>query len=128
VSAGVVNIEDSDQIEAERLGIERVEEAPFSPVSDEAHARNRDLAQRADAVVVTAIPVGHGNLRNLEAAEAARRAGKRVIVVDAPPMAERDFVEGRAAAMQARLVEAGAEVAGSVAEALDRLERGRAHG
>jgi len=128
VSAGVVNIEDSDQIEAERLGIERVEEAPFSPVSDEAHARNRDLAERADAVVVTAIPVGHGNLRNLEAAEAARRAGKRVIVVDAPPMAERDFVEGRAAAMQARLVEAGAEVAGSVAEALDRLERGRAHG
>jgi len=127
VSAGALNIEDSDQREAEHLGIERVEEAPFSPVSDESHARNCELAQQAEAVIVTAIPLGHGNLRNLEAAEAALRAGRRVILLDAPPVAERDFVSGGAAALQARLVEAGAETAASAAEALALLERDRPH-
>ena len=50
-------------------------EAPFSPVGEEAHAENLQLMRAADLVVVTAVPVSHGNARNLEAARDALAAG-----------------------------------------------------
>jgi iron complex transport system ATP-binding protein len=123
VSVGVVNVADSDQVEAEALDLARVEEAPFSPIGDEAHRRNSDLARSADAVVVTGIPLGRGNLRNLEAAARALGAGRQVLLIDAPPIAGRDFTEGEASALQAQIVSAGGEVCGDEAEALARLER-----
>jgi len=123
VSAGVLNVEDSDQVAAQALGLERVEEAPFSPISEEAHARHLALAGAADAVVVTAVPYGHGNLRNLEAALAAAGAGRPVYLLDQPALAERDFTGGKAAALHQQLLAAGARVAESEAALLAHLER-----
>ncbi len=122
VSVGVVNVADSDQVEAEALDLRRVEEAPFSPISDEAHRRNSDLARSAEAVVVTGMPLGRGNLRNLEAAGRALGAGRRVLLIDDPPIAERDLTDGEATALQMQIVHAGAEVCRDEAEALARLE------
>ena len=123
VSVGVVNVEDSDQIEAEQLGLARAEEAPFSDISLEVHRRNCELALAADVVLVTAIPFGRGNLRNLEAAGEALAAGRRVILIDTPPIEERDFCEGRAVALFRRLQEQGAEAAPGEEAALQELRR-----
>ena len=121
VSAGVLNVEDSDQQTAERLSLPRAEEAPFSPISDESQCENMQLIEAAQVVIVAPIPVGQGNLANLEAALHAARAGKRVIAIDSPPIAERDFTGGRAAALQRGIIAAGAEVVSSDIEAMERL-------
>ncbi len=123
VSVGVVNVADSDQLEAEALDLERAEEAPFCAVGEESHRRNCDLARAAGIVVVTGIPYGRGNLLNLEAARVAREAGTRVLLVDDPPIAARDFAEGEATARQQRLVDAGAEVYRDAGEVLAVLEQ-----
>jgi iron complex transport system ATP-binding protein len=122
ISVGVVNVADSDQAEAEALDLTRVEEAPFSPIGEEAHLRNVALADAAEVVIVTGIPFGRGNLRNLEAAVRARQAGRRVLLIDDPPIAERDFTDGGATDLQEDAVAAGAEVCRDVEEALRRVE------
>ncbi len=122
VSVGVVNVADSDQVEAETLDLPRVEEAPFSPVTEDAHRRNCELARAADVVIVTGAPFGPGNLRNLEAALRAQGARRRVLVVDEPPIAARDFTGGEATALQERLLADGAELCRDVAEALTAVE------
>jgi len=123
VSVGVVNVADTDQVEAEALDLRRIEDAPFSPISEEAHRRNVELAREADVVVVTGIPIGAGNLRNLEAAVKARGFGRRVFLIDDPPIPGRDFTDGEASALQRQLVHAGAELCQDEAEALAHLEK-----
>jgi iron complex transport system ATP-binding protein len=122
VSVGVVNVADSDQVEAEALDLPRVEEAPFSPIGEEAYRRNMEMARAAEVVVVTAAPFGRGNLANLEAAVRARGVGRRVLLIDEPPVAGRDFAEGEAIALQRQLVNAGAELCRDVGDALARVE------
>ena len=78
VSAGVLNALDSDEDTGRELGLMMAVEAPFSPVSDEAHAENLLLIDGADVVVVTAVPLSHGNERNIAAALQAAAAGKPV--------------------------------------------------
>ena len=78
VSAGVLNALDTDEETGRELGLQMAVEAPFSPVGDEAHAENVELMRAADLVVVTAVPVSHGNARNIEAAAAAAAAGTPV--------------------------------------------------
>jgi iron complex transport system ATP-binding protein len=110
VSVGVVNVADSDQQTAENLDLERVEEAPFSPISDEAFRQNCALAKSAEVVVVCAVPFGEGNLANLEAAKEALKAGRKVILVNSPPIEERDFTGGKAVRLFHELTGLGAEV------------------
>ena len=123
ISVGAVNVADSDQLEAERLDLPRAEEAPFSPVTQETHRRNCAMARAADVVIVTGIPFGRGNLRNLEAAVHARGGGRRVLLIDDPPIAGRDFTDGEATALQRQIVNAGAEICRSASEAVARLEK-----
>jgi iron complex transport system ATP-binding protein len=81
VSAGVLNALDTDEETGRELGLPMAVEAPFSPVGDEAHAENLELMGAADLVVVTAVPVSHGNARNLEAARQALAGGTPVWAV-----------------------------------------------
>jgi iron complex transport system ATP-binding protein len=122
VSVGVVNVADSDQVEAEALDLPRVEEAPFSPIGEEAYRRNADMARASDVVIVTGIPFGRGNLRNLESAVKARGVGRRVLIVDDPPISGRDFTDGEASALQRQILNAGAELCRDVNDALSRVE------
>ncbi len=75
VTAGVLNALDTDEETGSELGLHMAVEAPFSPVGDEAHAENLELMRAADIVVVSAVPVSHGNARNIEAAREALAAG-----------------------------------------------------
>jgi len=80
------------------------------------------MARAAEVVIVTGIPYGAGNLFNLEAAVKARGVGRRVLLIDEPPIAGRDFTDGEATALQRQIVNAGAELCQDVADALARVE------
>lgn len=95
VSAGVLSPLDDDYKEARRLGIETVECSPFSEIPESKHQKNRKLAEKSDAVVVTEMPFGEGNLKNLELAEEISR-DKPTLLIKQKPIEEKDFTGGRA--------------------------------
>jgi iron complex transport system ATP-binding protein len=97
VSAGVLNTLDGDEVTGRELGIPMAAEAPFAKITDEAFGENIELVQRADLVILTDVPVGSGNIRNIEAAREAASMGKQVFAVGGIP--ERDFTEKAAQAL-----------------------------
>ncbi len=66
VTAGVLNLLDTDQETARELGVPTTVEAPFAPLSAEARAANGEMLRAARLVVVAAFPVAASNLGNLE--------------------------------------------------------------
>jgi cobalamin transport system ATP-binding protein len=96
VSVGVVNTLDTDEVTARELGLPTAVEAPFTTITREAQLENDALIGQSDAVVLSAVHVGTGNLLNVTAARRAAESGKRVLVVRG--IEDRDFT-GRAAAM-----------------------------
>lgn len=123
-SAGVLSAGDTDYAVARSLGARLVEEVSYAPVSGEAHRRNVEAAKAARLVVVCDMPVGHGNLPNLEAAVEARDHDVPVALLrdGLPPWAgRRDYTEGEATRLLERLVSEGARVAGSVDEVVETL-------
>ena len=67
VSAGVLAANDSDCLTAVKLGLETIIEPPFAVVSDVSVQKLKTMLTNADMIVVTGMPVGHGNLANLTA-------------------------------------------------------------
>jgi iron complex transport system ATP-binding protein len=121
VSVGVVHVMDSDDETARALDLRIVEEAPFSPVGEETTAAAAALARASDAVVVAPVPVGVGNLRNLEVAAAALAHGVPVVIVGG--LTGRDFTGGIATRRVGELVEAGARLVPDVPSAIEALRR-----
>ncbi len=105
VSAGVLHGTDTDEEMAERLDLDRVSVPPFSGIDDDTASAWRRLAERSDVIVVCDAPVGPGNVRNLELALEAARGGRPVVVLDATPIAERDFTGGGATQIWTELVD-----------------------
>jgi iron complex transport system ATP-binding protein len=101
----------------------RVEEAPFSPISEESHRQNCALAAEADIVVVCAIPFGPGNIANLKAAEAALGAGRKVLLVNSPAIENRDFANGEAVALFNELLSQGAVAVEDMATILSAIHK-----
>jgi iron complex transport system ATP-binding protein len=116
VTAGVLNALDTDEETGRELGLQMAVEAPFSPVSDEAHADNLELMRTADLVVVAAVPVSTGNARNIEAALEVL-AGGTPVWADAGVL-QTDFagVTGRLAPAGACLFDGEAELLAAVRE------------
>lgn len=111
VTAGVINIGDTDQEAAESLGIEYVEDAPFSPISEAAQKANREFIGQADIVIVADVPFGPGNMTNLHDAEYAIDIKKHVSIIGKPEKYhERDFAEGEVVRTLTTLIEKGASV------------------
>ena len=81
VTAGVLNLLDSDYEVAREVCLDVAREAPFSPITREAHEHNLKLIRESDVVVLTDVPFGWGNLKNLEAALKAVEYGKPVYLV-----------------------------------------------
>jgi iron complex transport system ATP-binding protein len=121
VSVGVVHVMDTDDETARALGLQVIEEAPFSPVGQEAVAAATAAACAAAAVVVAPVPLGPGNLRNLEVAASA--LAHRVPVIAVGGVASRDFTGGEASARVAGLVEAGALLVPDLQAAFSALAR-----
>lgn len=105
LSAGVINLLDSDADICSELGIDAVLEAPFSSISEENYRRNITMIDNSDIVIISSIPFGEGNLLNLMAFEYAVNIGKIAIMVDDPPIESRDFTNGKATSIWNRLKE-----------------------
>ena len=108
LTAGVLNLGDGDEEVGRALEIRMATEAPFSHVSHEAYLSNLGLIREAEAVIVTDLHIGPGNLINLEAALQALDWGKRVYLFSPRPIDQRDHTGGRAQELYRRLLEQGA--------------------
>jgi len=122
VTAGVLNILDTDHEAAQTLSVATVSEAPFSPITTEAHEENLRLIQEADAVIVTDFLIGHGNLKNLEAAKVALEKEIPTILVDNMPIEQRDFADGEAQRLFKQLIAKGAIIVRNHGEAMRTVE------
>jgi len=100
VSAGVVNALDTDEVTGRELGLPIAAEAPFTPVTDESFAENMKLVEKADILIMTEVPIGTGNARNIDTLRLASEKGKQVWVVEG--VQDRDFT-GTAAGLLASL-------------------------
>lgn len=107
VTAGVLNLLDSDQETAERLGVPCAVELPFAPIGAEARSEGQRLLAEAKLVVVAPFPVGPSNLSNLED---LRPSIGRVptLLMARPPGRPWDFTGGAATRVTEELQRLGA--------------------
>jgi iron complex transport system ATP-binding protein len=108
VTVGVLNLLDSDFEVCEALKIPAVTEAPFSHITDKTYESNLEMIKTAGTVVLTSVPFGLGNLRNLEIAKEALKRGIPTYVIDEVPIENRDFTDGKATKLMLELKENGA--------------------
>jgi iron complex transport system ATP-binding protein len=121
VTAGVLNVLDTDYETAQFLKIPVTTEAPFSPITEKTHKANLAMISKASTAVLTSVPFGYGNLKNLEAASAALDNGIPTFVIDEVPIERRDFTKGEANALFAELKSKGAEFVRDQSELLAML-------
>ncbi len=108
VTVGVLNISDSDYKIARSLEMEIIAEMPFSHISDEAYFINLDKIHKADVVILTRVPIGIGNLRNLIAVRSAQSSGATIIVPNS--FDNMDYTGGQATEIYNEIVDDGAIV------------------
>lgn len=96
VSAGVLNSLDTDHETADLLGIPVATEAPMSPITDDAHNVNLEMIRQSNVLIVTTVPFGVGNIRNLDAAAAALKLGIPTFLLEELSIEDRDFTKGLA--------------------------------
>ena len=118
VSLGVINIGDSDYTIAKTLELNIVEEKPFSPIARENYEKNLKLIKQAEYVILTNIPIGFANIKNLEAIKEA----KNLIIIEKEPIEKRDYTRGEAIKLYYEL-KAGATVVKNSHAALEVLKK-----
>jgi iron complex transport system ATP-binding protein len=126
LTAGVLNLLDTDEETAQLLAIPTTNEAPFSPITDEPHKANLQMISQADVLVVTPTQFGEGNLRNLEAAKSALEYGTPTVLLEDGPIEDRDFTRGKATEYLKKLKNKGAITVKSIKELvqfIDTLEK-----
>lgn len=119
VSVGVLNISDSDYKTARSLEMDVVTEAPFSPISNDAHLMNIHKCREADVVILTRVPIGWGNLKNMLSALYALESGVPVIVFD--DFSKLDYTGGEAGQIYDQLLNKGAIVAKSDIDVFEKI-------
>ncbi len=122
VTAGVINIGDSDWQEAKSHGFKVVEAAPFSEIGLEEDQLNRLAMQKADFIILAPIPFGSGNLLNLRAVLEMAEQGAPVIVIDSGEIEERDYTGGEASIIYNKLLQSGVHVVEDPLQAVAVLE------
>jgi iron complex transport system ATP-binding protein len=122
ITAGVLNLLDTDHETAQLLGVPTANEAPFSPITVEAHKTNLQMISKTNVLVITPTQFGGGNLRNLEAAEQALEMGIPTVIIEDGPMEERDFTKGKATRYMRKLKGKGAITVKNTCELLQFLD------
>lgn len=120
VSVGVLNISDTDYKIARSLEMDIVAEAPFSHISDSAHQNNIEKIESSDIVIITRVPIGFGNLKNMIAAQIAMSAGVKIIIFEG--FDGMDYTNGRATEIYNELIDNGAIVVKDDSELFNILE------
>ncbi|MEJ2114322.1 MAG: ABC transporter ATP-binding protein, partial [Flavobacteriaceae bacterium] len=96
LTAGVLNVLDTDYETAKILKIPVVAEAPFSPIMEKTRKDNLNMITKASAVVISSVPFGYGNLHNLKTAREALDKKIPVYIINELPIEQRDFTNGKA--------------------------------
>jgi iron complex transport system ATP-binding protein len=120
-TVGIVSVFDTDYATAQRYELEVIAAPPFQPFPQEAVEQLRAHLNAADVVFVAPVFFGPGNLEPLVATLAAAQAGKEVLLVDSPPIEQRDLSEGRATELVGQLLAAGAGRFTDVRQAVEAL-------
>jgi len=131
VTAGVLSTLDTDHETAGYLNVPVVTDPPFSPANEAAHKTNLMLVKQADAVVLTDMQVGWGNIKNLRAAMSALKSGIPLVMIEDTPFKQRDFTGGEAERLLNSLKREGAITVGGLTEvilAVDKLKEAKASG
>jgi len=103
LSIGVLNIGDADWQAAKELGIEIVEAPPFIDISETEIQKNRKLIEKADLIILSDLPFGHGNLANLEVL--LDYPEKTKILFSNFDIKKRDYIKGKAEKIWNKLLE-----------------------
>jgi iron complex transport system ATP-binding protein len=122
-SVGVVSVFDTDYATAQRYELHVISAPPFQPFPPEAVQQLEAVVEQAQVVAVAPIFFGPGNLEPLRVALRAARAGKLVVLVDEPPIAQRDLSGGEATRLVGELIASGAVLAGNTAEIVEKIRR-----
>lgn len=122
ITAGVLNYGDTDQEVADALDIVHISHPIFSQIGPDAREKHREMIDSADVIVLTDVPIGNGNLANVEAACDAANIGKKVVVLKPDLIQDRDFTEGQATKLMSNLLSAGAYSASGVDDLLKQIE------
>ena len=123
LTAGVLNLLDTDQETAQLLKIPTTSEAPFSPITEDAHTANLKMISKANVIVITPTQFGDGNLKNLNAAETALEKGIPTILLEDGSIEERDFTKGKATNHLTKLKNNGAITVKNTRELLHFLDK-----
>ena len=121
LTAGVLNRLDSDEDAAVALDIQHISEAPYSPITRESKEACACLMKGADAILITEVPFGKGNLANLDLALQAQSEGKPVFLLGERAIESRDFTGNVATQKWNQLLAQGAQSLHSVSELERRL-------
>jgi iron complex transport system ATP-binding protein len=107
VTAGALNMLDTDAETAEALGVVAAVEGPFAPLGPAVRERHRALLAEARAIVVAPFAVGPTNLANLD--DVRPFVGRTATFLVRPAAGvSLDFAGGAATAARSALVEGGA--------------------
>ncbi|MBN1630140.1 MAG: ABC transporter ATP-binding protein [Thermoleophilia bacterium] len=120
-TVGVVSVFDTDYATAQKYELKVVSSPPFEPFPPEAVQEAASFAGQAEVIIIAPVFFGKGNLAPLRVALQMARAGKRVMVIDQPPIEERDMSGGEATLLMAELMTAGALEISDPAKAIEQL-------
>lgn len=82
LSLGVLNVGDTDWSHGKSLMLPIVEEIPFTKIGEEAYLENIHQIKKSDIIVITNMPIGYGNMKNLQAAYEGLKIGKPVYYIN----------------------------------------------
>src|SRR5260221_2526074 len=136
---GTLNIGESDHTLALRLASEVITEQPYAPISPATLEQVHTSLLRMKLLVLCPVPIGPGNLSLLQAALGARHSEITVLILvpdigggqvstadqqlQRTAIAERDYTNGEGLRLMRELLQAGASVVGSIAEATEVTRR-----
>ncbi|NLM04338.1 MAG: hypothetical protein GX214_04895, partial [Clostridiales bacterium] len=123
ISLGVLNRGDSDWELGKLLSLKIAEENPFCDITDKAFEKGNLLANKADIIILTNIPWGRGNFKNLILAQKQLEKQKKVYFYN--PYKEKgriDYTDGRATKLFNELKDMGLEKITSIEELLNKIE------
>lgn len=96
VTTGVLNIGDSDWTVSKEYQLDIAEETPFVGISDFAYERNKELASKADVILLMPIYFSNANIRNLKILLENELKDKTIYICDDDNFHKRDFSKGEA--------------------------------
>ena len=103
LSIGVLNIGDADWQTAKELNLEIVEAPPFVDISQKEIDKNKKMIKKADLIILSDLPFGHGNLANLKIL--LDFPEKKKILLTNIEIKKRDYIKGKAENIWNKLLE-----------------------